>query len=241
MEALRRNLGAEINALRRPTFSAEHMRALSFASLGVRVRLHEDPSSGVAGSVWESAAPVLNHILRLEHECNGYFKGKRVVDLGSGTGIVGLLLAHLGAHVVLTDLQSQLPLLRWNAQQNFADPALRPAVAELTWGESTDEFTGEHGSGWDIVVASDCIYNTRHAPALLSTIGVIAAGGGPALWFSFAERNTEREAEIVLELGEMFDTSREETGAPQCDDIQALFTSKEVPTRFFVFTKAAPQ
>ncbi len=31
-------------------------------------------------------------------------KGRHVVELGSGCGLVGLLLATLGAHVALTDL-----------------------------------------------------------------------------------------------------------------------------------------
>jgi methylase of polypeptide subunit release factors len=39
--------------------------------------------------------------------------GRRVMDLGSGTGLLGLVCAALGAaRVVLTDVPQQLPLLR---------------------------------------------------------------------------------------------------------------------------------
>src|SRR5687768_16047888 len=38
-------------------------------------------------------------------------RGKRAIELGSGTGLVGLAAASLGAHrVYLTDMQSMLPI-----------------------------------------------------------------------------------------------------------------------------------
>lgn len=39
-----------------------------------------------------------------------------MLELGSGTGIVGITAALLGAHVVLTDRTDTLPLLQRNVQ-----------------------------------------------------------------------------------------------------------------------------
>ncbi|CAM9219147.1 unnamed protein product [Phaeothamnion confervicola] len=50
----------------------------------------------------------------------GYFEGKRILELGSGTGLVGLTAALLGADVIMTDLREALPLLVRNIDATFA-------------------------------------------------------------------------------------------------------------------------
>lgn len=46
------------------------------------------------------------------------FLGSRCIELGSGPGLVGLLLARLGAHVIITDKDVVLPLIEENVQLN---------------------------------------------------------------------------------------------------------------------------
>lgn len=72
-----------------------------------------------------------------EPQNRGLFEGKSVLELGSGTGIIGLSLAQMGARrVVLTDLEQQLPLLRSNIAFNEDDHAgCLVSAAALPWGE----------------------------------------------------------------------------------------------------------
>ena len=64
-----------------------------------------------------------------------FFEGQ-VLELGSGTGFVGLALAKLGAsRVTLTDLPQRLPILKRNVEENGLEDAV--SVQALAWGTTS--------------------------------------------------------------------------------------------------------
>ncbi|GLC73771.1 hypothetical protein PLESTF_001417200 [Pleodorina starrii] len=70
---------------------------------------------------------------RSAHDLGRLLAGRRVLDLGSGTGLAGLAAAACGAHVLLTDLSSVCEgALRANVQRN----ALASAAATATESEA---------------------------------------------------------------------------------------------------------
>jgi len=58
--------------------------------------------------------------------------GKRIVELGSGTGIVGIGAAVLGAKVVITDMGPMIGLMELNVSENKLTSDQCEAK-ELTW------------------------------------------------------------------------------------------------------------
>jgi predicted nicotinamide N-methyase len=123
------------------------------------LRLSVSAEAGVGGMVWEAAAMLADW---LGTKC----AGARVVELGSGTGVLGLCLAQQGARkVVLTDRFDVLHLLRASVAANaIAD--VEVSVQELSWGGEEPMDLGEV----DWLVASEVIYNGNLYDKLHATI-----------------------------------------------------------------------
>lgn len=98
---------------------------------------------------------------------NPVIKDCRVVELGAGTGLVGLTASATGAaHVVLTDLPEALDGLKANAAMNSKHDA-EVEVKQLCWGSQEDlDAIGTV----DVVLAADVDYDLDNHEPLAKTI-----------------------------------------------------------------------
>ena len=69
-----------------------------------------------------------------EERHHGHWAGKLIVEMGAGCGLVGLLLAHMGARVTLTDLE-EVRGGGWGGAWNPAAAGPWMRVAALTYLE----------------------------------------------------------------------------------------------------------
>lgn len=82
-----------------------------------------------------------------------------VALMHAGCGLVGIVLAALGAHVTLTDLESVLPMLRENMELNREAIVRAGGSAECTtlaWGQPLPP---DLCSRPDLIVAADVSWN----------------------------------------------------------------------------------
>ena len=70
---------------------------------------------GTGGMVWDAAVALCMYLHKRFADTDE-LKGKRVIEVGSGTGIVGICCAVLGGDVVITDMGPILDLMRHNQQ-----------------------------------------------------------------------------------------------------------------------------
>ncbi|KAI6695400.1 hypothetical protein NL676_023110 [Syzygium grande] len=98
-----------------------------------------------------------------------------VLELGSGTGLVGIAAAvALGADVTVTDLPHVVPNLQFSVDANAAALAAGAGgggavrVAPLRWGEAED--VGALGEEYDVILASDVVYYDHLYDPLLETL-----------------------------------------------------------------------
>ena len=102
-------------------------------------------------------------------------QGLSILELGSGCGITGLHIADLCCRstVLLTDLPDAMEILNRNVE--FAQPVSSGAkltAAVLDWDAPVPEMVAKQR--FDLVVLSDCTYNSDSIPGLVKTLSSIA-------------------------------------------------------------------
>ncbi|KAJ7066590.1 putative methyltransferase-domain-containing protein [Mycena amicta] len=114
----------------------------------------------------------------------------RILELGSGTGLLSIALSPLVAHYTATDIQELQLLMTKNLRLNFprwpANPSAgyNVALRELDW-QTLDSLPPARRTQYfpltetpfDIVLVVDCIYHPSLLPALLTSIDYATTTG----------------------------------------------------------------
>lgn len=167
-------------------------------------------TEGDCPTVWDASAVLADYLLARAGELQ--LSGRRVVEIGSGCGLAGLVAASLGADVTLTDLEPVLPVLRSNAEaaaETLGLPA-PPAVRPLRWGEH--HLQPWWDAPWDVVIGSDIGYAPQDQDALVATL---AAACGPDTVLLLC--NERRWKDIEGWLAEELETRFARTVVPKAE------------------------
>ncbi|XP_044517904.1 protein-lysine methyltransferase METTL21D [Gracilinanus agilis] len=138
---------------------------------GTVLRLQQYGSGSVGCVVWD-AAIVLAKYLETQHFSGGAAPGtqalhqRSVLELGAGTGAVGLMAATLGADVIVTDLEELQDLLKLNIKMNEHLITGSVQAKVLKWGEEKKDYLPPP----DFILMADCIYYEESLEPLLKTL-----------------------------------------------------------------------
>jgi predicted nicotinamide N-methyase len=162
-------------------------KSVTLTFMGKTFTLAQDPSSSNHGlCVWDASLCFLRYLEANPREATA-IQGASVLELGAGTGVLGLALAHcLGARVVLTDLPSVLPNLSSNLAANPLPPGCEGSLKalEYAWdGSAPPGILGAspEGQGFHYIIGTDVGYSETQNPVLLASAAALArasAAGG---------------------------------------------------------------
>lgn len=162
----------------------------------LELTLHEPAltSDNLGLKTWASSYLLARRICTLRAELPSLPPGASILELGAGTGLVGLAAAAaFQTHVILTDLPDIVPNLERNARANTAALSTYNAktdVAVLDWSQPGDfSVDGIHNGekhSFPLILAADPIYSSDHPRLLVQAVEHHLSRG--------------RDARVVVEL-----------------------------------------
>lgn len=202
---------------------------------GQRVTVKQNPQAlrgsnvRVGAACWDGALVAAAYF---DAQPAGTFSGLKVVELGAGVGLAGLVLAKLGAVVTLTDRPQALSFARMSAAKNGMLAGSVNAAANVVQTQPLEWGTPSVGAaasalaagGVDLVLATDCIYPSEHLEgAAPSSSGFVeacamlcsasskgsndgaAAAGEARVFVTFEKRSEELRTQLLDAARERFD------------------------------------
>ena len=178
--------GPALEILQSHTASAEHAKEAKASVDGL----------ATGSTVWDAGIVCAAHVYASHAELAARDSAQlRCVDLGSGTGVVGLAAAASGAfsHVVLTDLPSVVPFTQRNVDANAsATGTTEVSAVALRWEESADlrAVAAAHGP-FDLIVGGDLLYRPPVVEPLLHALRALATRGTTVLLAASIQHSPE--------------------------------------------------
>ncbi len=237
---------SEVTAAQQKCYVTYHLSALAAVSGAVpHLTVFESRSiisaSGTTGlRTWEAAL----HLGQYLCANPATIKGKRVLELGAGTGYLSLLctkyleavhcLATDGSDDVITNLPDNIFLNGLQESDNITP-------MELRWGHAlvgTEEATWNGGRSVDVVLGADVTYEKSVIPALVATlVEIVTLFPRAQILISATERNirtfeafqdaTSRSGFTIETLGFKVTPRTDQTGPFYSDQIRSIFTNSD--------------
>jgi predicted nicotinamide N-methyase len=190
------------------------------------ILIEQDKSLGKGGWCWDAAFILAEYFLALTKSQNDL--SSQILELGSGTGLCGILVARCmpSAQVIISDLPNLLPLMQRNIQRNYCESYIcEPFLREYQtnkYGRQKPEFPQsqnvramvldwedtlllqEQGNTFDVILGADVVASLYDPVALARTIHKLC-NASSVVYISFKERLSEIHRKFEMEMKRIFD------------------------------------
>lgn len=142
----------------------------------------------------------------------------QVVELGAGCGMVGIGLTTMveNCEVLLTDMAEAEEIIKRNVDQSNPKTNSVAKFQVLDWNEPPAELCDK---SLDLILVSDCTYNSDSQPALVSCLSRLVRSSPDAVILVALKRRHESEAvffELMKNAG--FDSQQKNVKLPTQDE-----------------------
>ncbi|ETI22385.1 hypothetical protein G647_06459 [Cladophialophora carrionii CBS 160.54] len=185
--------------------------------------LHEDLQEGCGGQLWPAGMVLSKYMLT--YHSSGSLRGRSLVEIGAGGGLVGLAVA-LGCElndvqkIYITDQIPMLALMKKNITLNKLED--RVAAEVYDWGTAPPASILPSGSRHpDVVLAADCVYFEPAFPLLLQTLRDLI-GPSTTCYFCFKKRR-KADMRFIRDMMKTFHVEYVDYDGKEGDQRQGIF------------------
>ncbi|KAH3685831.1 hypothetical protein WICPIJ_003190 [Wickerhamomyces pijperi] len=155
---------------------------------------------GCGGKIWIAGELLSKYLLD-----TGLYGKKKVIEIGSGTGLTGLSLGLSEKRdddmkVYITDIEELVPLMQKNIHLNNLE---NHVFAEtLSWGEELPDYAK---SGVDVILAADCVYLEKAFPLLEKTLLDLSEADRDVLILMSYRKRRKADSKFFRKIKKNFD------------------------------------
>ncbi|KAK4511055.1 uncharacterized protein ATC70_012265 [Mucor velutinosus] len=165
-----------------------HTGSITFDGLSDPILLAQDMSGGCGGKIWKCANIMIDYFIWKNNQLHGkLFEGQKIVEIGAGTGLVGLAVAKICPalkQIVITDQLPMMGLMQENIKLNHLEQSMKADV--LNWGEAIPNMSQVLDA--DVILASDCIYLEVAFIPLLETFFALTTKPTSIIYLTYRKR-----------------------------------------------------
>ena len=162
------------------------------------LRGQEEMPNSTGLALWLGSEILCERLVQNPH----LVKDKKVLELGAGMGLVGMVAHHLGASVVnMTDGATDvLENLQYNLEKNLPHNSL-VSCTQLIWNQDLDTFEKTHGR-FEVILAADVLYITKTLKPFWETVRYLLEEGGLAIVLH--RSSSQHEFSLTLETASQY-------------------------------------
>eukprot|EP00092_Neocalanus_flemingeri_P020410 GFUD01022110.1.p1 GENE.GFUD01022110.1~~GFUD01022110.1.p1 ORF type:complete len:213 (+),score=47.08 GFUD01022110.1:60-698(+) len=157
----------------------------------VQVDQKNEGDTGVV--VWDAAIVLSKYLETIKDD----LENKSAIELGSGTGAVGLCAAALGCgRVLLTDLADFVEFLDHNIELNKELFKNQISAQSLVWGDKDQIDQAKANGPFNFILVSDCVFYKESVESLVNTFCNLCDDNTEII-LSYEERDSQMKLEVV--------------------------------------------